>query len=137
MNNSYIFVYGLLKSTYKNEAATFVRTHAELVGRGNFPGYLYDIGTYPGAVFDETSPHLVHGEIYRITGDVAVLNQFLDEFEGVGPKFEQPNEYVKEVITIHSETDDYEASCYLYNRNSSGLKLIKSGVYDNPQGNRP
>ena len=136
MNDRYIVVYGLLKSMYDNEAAVFVRKHCRLVGEATFPGYLYDLENYPGVIYDEDSPFTVFGELFQITGDRVALTSFLDEFENVGPRFEHPNEYRKEVIPVTVGDKIYEASCYLYNWNPDGLKLIESGRYENIHGTR-
>lgn len=133
---SYIFVYGLLKSNYENEPAKFIRTNCEFVGYGNFPGKLIDIGTYPGAIYDEKSETIVYGEVYQVVQNEEELVTFLDNFEGVGLDFEQPNEYKRELIPIQTENGVIQASCYLYNWNLDGLKVIASGRYENKKGTR-
>lgn len=136
MKSDYIFVYGLLKSTYENEPARFIRKNCELVSRGWFLGTLYDIGTYPGAVYDEEATTKVFGEVFRINQNKEELIRFLDHFEGVGSAFPEPNEYRKEIIPITTPEETLNASCYLYNWNSDGLKVIESGRYENVHGTR-
>lgn len=133
---NYIFVYGLLKSTYDNEPACFVRKNCELISEGSFKGSLYDIGTYPGAVFTTDVDSLVHGEVYRIVKNKAELEAYLDKFEGVGNEFPTPNEYKREIIVVSTPNGDIKASCYLYNWNLDNSKLIESGRYENAKGNR-
>ena len=136
MKPNYIFVYGLLKSNYVNEPAQFIRKNCELVSSGNFPGSLFDLGTYPGAVYDEESESSVYGEVYQIIQNEEELVIFLDTFEGVGPDFEQPNEYKRELVPIKTEDGIIKASCYLYNWNLDGLKVIANGRYENEKGTR-
>lgn len=136
MNTNFIFVYGLLKSIYDNEPARFVRKHCQLVDKGYFSGKLFDIGTYPGAIYDPESGLAVHGEVYWVTGNQLELETFLDHFEGVGLEFEKPNEYKREIIPVTTGNKILNASCYLYNWNLDRAKLIASGRYQNEKGNR-
>jgi len=132
----YIFVYGLLKSMYDNEAALFIRQHCTLIGVGTTPGRLFDLGTYPGIVYEPNAETIVFGEVFRIDTNKEGLNEYLDQFEECGPEFEQPNEYKKEVIPVDVNGKVYHASSYLYNRNLDGLKKIDSGNYDDITGTR-
>lgn len=136
METDYIIVYGLLKSMYSNPAARKVRKHCEIIGEGTFPGYLYDLGDYPGAVFDENSPYTVYGEVFKILRGKKELEEFLDDFEDVGPQYEQPNEYRKEIIPVQTTRGKVQAACYVYNRATSHLRLVKSGRYENVAGTR-
>ncbi|RNC79490.1 MAG: gamma-glutamylcyclotransferase [Balneola sp.] len=134
--NSYIFVYGLLKSTYENEPAKFIRKNCSLLGEGYFPGQLIDIGSYPGALYEEDSEMNVYGEVYKIEKNEAELVAYLDHFEGVGKQFEQPNEYVREVIPVQMGDTELKASCYLYNWSIKGKTVVESGRYENKDGTR-
>ena len=136
MDTDYIFVYGLLKSNYENKPAKFIRKNCELIGGGSFSGILLDLGTYPGAIFDSTSPTNVFGEVFQIKQNKKALITFLDEFEGVGSQFHKPNEYVREVIGIDTKRGVIYASCYLYNWSKKGKNIIESGRYENALGKR-
>lgn len=133
---NHIFVYGLLKSMYDNEPARFIRENCSLIGEGYFPGKLIDIGTYPGAIYQKDSPTKVHGEVFRIDRNEIELVKYLDQFEGVGAQFEEPNEYVRKLIPIQMEENEIDASCYLYNWPIEGKVIIESGRYENVLGNR-
>lgn len=63
---NYLFVYGLLKSDYDNEAAKTIRSHCTLIGEGYTFGRMFDLGTYPGIIYEKTSNLKVFGEVYRI-----------------------------------------------------------------------
>jgi gamma-glutamylcyclotransferase (GGCT)/AIG2-like uncharacterized protein YtfP len=133
---NHIFVYGLLKSMYDNEAARFIRKHCILIGEGTVPGRLFDLGTYPGIVYETNAKTFVTGEVFEIITNKAGLVEYLDEFEECGPDFEQPNEYRKEVIPVNVNGTIYQASSYIYNRNLEGLKVIESGNYNDITGTR-
>ncbi len=121
---------------YDNEPARFIRKNCSLVGEGYFPGQLIDIGTYPGALYKEDSETNVHGEVYIIERNETELVKYLDHFEGVGAQFEQPNEYVREMIPIQMGDEVIQASCYLYNWPVEGKIVIENGRYENVLGNR-
>src|SRR5690606_13566713 len=93
MTTNYIFVYGLLKSMYENDAARFIRSNCDFVSAGSFPGMLFDLGTYPGAVFLADSTSRVYGEVFEIIQNQEELVKYLDVFEGLSEENEQPYEY--------------------------------------------
>ena len=49
-NDTYLFVYGTLRSQMNDSLHRLLETYAIFVGTGSFQGKLYDIGRYPGAV---------------------------------------------------------------------------------------
>lgn len=136
METNYIFVYGVLKSIYDNEPARFIRKNCDLIGDGFFSGMLLDLGNYPGAIFDANSESKVHGEVYKIKRNKDELVSFLDEFEGVSPRFDKPYEYKREFIPVLSSIGEIYASCYLYNWNPNGFPVIKDGIYKNEKAKR-
>ena len=131
MDSDFIFVYGLLKSNFENEAAAVLQANCKLIGEGYISGYLYDLGDYPGAIYDETSPHMVYVEVFKILQNKEKMMQFLDEFEGVGPQYDQPNEYKREILTVCTSVGELCAFCYVFNRNPGGFKLLEGGRYQN------
>jgi gamma-glutamylcyclotransferase (GGCT)/AIG2-like uncharacterized protein YtfP len=133
---NYLFVYGLLKSDYDNEAAKTIRSHCTLIGEGYTYGRMFDLGSYPGIVYEKTSNLKVFGEVYRIDRNAHELIAFLDAFEECGPEFDEPNEYRKEIIPVNVNNIEYNASTYIYNRNLTGLRMIATGKYNNKQGHR-
>jgi len=136
MRHNFIFVYGLLKSIYENEPAKFIRRNCTLIGDGIIPGRLYDLGNYPGVIYDKNSFSKVYGEVYLIDRNEKELVQFLDNFEGVGSQFKQPNEYIRSTIPVNISTGVIESSTYLYNWNLEKAKVIDSGKYESIKGNR-
>src|SRR5262245_7136486 len=62
----HLFVYGTLRFEYPNPLALKLKSQAVLIGKGFAPGVLYDIGWYPGAVFNADSRTRVVGELYAL-----------------------------------------------------------------------
>lgn len=136
METNYIFVYGVLKSMYDNEPAQFIRKNCDSIGEGSFSGVLLDLGSYPGAIYDEDSELVVFGEVYEIKRNKEELVSFLDEFEGVSPRFEQPYEYRREFIPVQTSIGVLSASCYLYNWDPKGCIVLEDGIYKNEKAKR-
>lgn len=129
-----LFTYGTLQPGFENAFAALLRARAEWLGRGWFAGALYDLGAYPGAVYDETCSGRVHGSVYLLDGADDLL-ELLDAYEGVGIRFEQPNEYVRREIPVRRGAAVLTCWAYLYNRPVAGVKRIASGAYL-PNGHR-
>jgi len=76
----YLFVYGTLKSTFRNPYARRLRREALLVGRATMPGRLYRVRWYPGMRPPRDSGDRVTGELYRLRQPSKML-AVLDEYE--------------------------------------------------------
>ncbi len=121
---------------YDNEAARTIRDNCTLIGEGIVPGRLFDLGTYPGMIYEPESTTKVTGEVYRIDANKTFLIKYLDRFEECGPEFDQPNEYRKEIIPVDLNGIIHHAATYIYNRNLDELEMIESGNYDDITGTR-
>ena len=49
-NPDYLFVYGTLRPPFVNAFAHFLRQNSQFIGEATFPGLLFDLGDYPGAI---------------------------------------------------------------------------------------
>jgi len=76
----YLFVYGTLKSTFRNRYARRLRREGLLVGQATMPGRLYRIRWYPGMRPSCVSGEVVTGELYRLRQPAKTL-EVLDEYE--------------------------------------------------------
>lgn len=103
--------------------------HAEFVAEGTCQGRLYNIGDYPGAVPSEDPSERVKGEVWFLREPDSVLPE-LDQYEGCGPGFLEPTEYVRrrqEIVLADGTT--CIACVYLYNRPTGPLLRISSGDF--------
>jgi gamma-glutamylcyclotransferase (GGCT)/AIG2-like uncharacterized protein YtfP len=125
--SGYLFVYGTLLSE-GNEFAAFLMENSVLYGSGKFKGKLYDIGEYPGAIFQPASEYDVHGQVFLMNEPGMILRR-LDDYEGFGADQPEPNEFIRTLISV--ETEDKPVNCwaYLYQLPTDGLWHIKSGNY--------
>ena len=126
----HLFVYGLLKSEFENKASQLIQKHCRFIGDACMPGYIFDVGDFPGAVFDPRSPYKVYGELYEVLQDQEKLISELDHFEEIGPDFPEPQLYRKEIIQIPVNQKTMACLVYIYNLEWKHLPLITKGIYE-------
>ena len=128
-DSDYLIVYGTLRSAFENKFAQHLRQHSQYVGEGVFPGLLFDLGHYPGAIYQSTSAIPVVGSIYDIAQYKSELLPYLDYYEGIGIQFDQPTEYVRVVIPVYIDNRIINCWIYHYNLQTDDKVLIETGDY--------
>lgn len=127
-DTKFLFTYGTLMRGFPNPFAQRLHSLSTFEGSGTFPGSLYKISWYPGAIYDEDADSQVYGEIYRLEEKEILLKE-LDEYEDV-LEDEILSLYVRKIIPIRMQ-DGTLISCwvYLYNQDISSLQKIESGNF--------
>jgi gamma-glutamylcyclotransferase (GGCT)/AIG2-like uncharacterized protein YtfP len=123
----YLFVYGTLLNG-NNSYGAYLQQHCTLLQSGKLRGRLYDIGEYPGAIPDTSADQCVHGSIYLIDEPEKIL-AFIDDYEGFGPNQDQPNLFIRIMVSVETTDAPIECWVYIYNLPIAGLMLIESGRY--------
>jgi gamma-glutamylcyclotransferase (GGCT)/AIG2-like uncharacterized protein YtfP len=123
----YLFIYGTLLHA-NNEFAIYLRKHSQPFAPGSFPGLLYDMGSYPGAVHNPSAAGKVFGNIVLLDENPEVL-KVIDKYEGIGPDEPQPYLYLRELVPIQTTNEVMVCWVYLYNRPLDGFEQIVSGRY--------
>lgn len=77
----YLFVYGTLKSGFRNRFARCLRREAKLLGPARTQGRLYRVRWYPGMRPARSPEEVVTGELYRLRHPAKTL-EVLDRYEG-------------------------------------------------------
>ncbi|MGL5891799.1 MAG: gamma-glutamylcyclotransferase family protein [Bacteroidia bacterium] len=77
----YLFVYGSLRRNAKNSVLDEVRPHLNYMGAASFPGILFDLGEYPGAILSDDNSVKIKGELYAISDHRNDVFRTLDEYE--------------------------------------------------------
>lgn len=117
----YVFVYGTLRAGEANDINRLRPTPIRL-GRAMVRGWLYDCGSYPGLVLDD-SAEPVFGDVYRI---FPALIPVLDEIEEVYPG--EKDEYAKRVWPVRCAGQILRCLVYEMNpRYTEGRPLIAEG----------
>ncbi|UHG91283.1 gamma-glutamylcyclotransferase family protein [Spirosoma oryzicola] len=125
----FLFVYGTLRPNFDNAFAQYLRQRAQYVGEGSFPGRLFDLGSYPGAVLQHSDSTEVLGSVFDIQKNKETILTYLDYYEGVGPAFEPPTEYLRVIVPVLFNGKSIDCWAYLYNHAFDGKLLIESGDY--------
>ena len=120
---NYLFVYGTLRSGHKNPVAVFFHQQAQLVGQATMPGRLFSLGEYTAAVYEPAATEWVHGEVFQLMDTPLVFN-VLDEYEGIGEQFPQPNEYIRSLCEVVCEGKSLKCWVYLLNRSERSWSNI-------------
>ncbi len=111
-----VFVYGTLRR--RDAGAMSVRfPNSKFIGDAKVKGSLYDLGTYPGLLLNESNS-MVIGEVYEV--DDEILNE-LDDFEA-------SSNYLRKQVEIPLGT--HGRICWTYEPDPefySPGKLISSG----------
>ena len=124
----YLFVYGTLMRDFENPFATKLRAGATFIAEGFFPGELYRLSWYPGAVYGPESATKVYGEIYQLHYFQRLIQE-LDDYEDVKER-EQDSLYIRRPIPIRTENGAiYICSTYLYNQSLDNATLLTSGKF--------
>jgi len=126
-NNQYLFVYGTLLDE-SNPYAAFLKENSRLHQQGRLRGKLFNIGNYPGAIIDDTAETFVYGSIFLMNDPKSVLDE-LDEYEGFGDDFAQPNEFIRDLVEVETKNTNLRCWVYLYNLPVHTLPQISSGNY--------
>ncbi len=134
-NPDFLIVYGTLRPPFDNTFSQYLRQRGRYVNEGSFTGQAFDMGSYPGAIYQEASNSRVYGSVFDISNQKAAILTYLDYYEGVGDQFEQPTEYIRSVVPV--QFNDVTADCwiYLYNLPTDDKPLIESGDYAQHIGN--
>ncbi|QKZ11693.1 gamma-glutamylcyclotransferase [Spirosoma sp. KUDC1026] len=128
-DSDFLFVYGTLGPSFTNPHATLLHQNSQYVGPGTLAGLLADLGNYPGVIHDSSAITVVHGFIYNIGTRKTELLKTLDEYEGIGPDFPEPQEYVRTIVPISNDGTLIPCWTYLYNLSIHTQLLINSGDY--------
>ena len=127
-NSDFLFTYGTLMRGFSNPFAGQLRNSSSYQGEGCFPGLLYQVSWYPGAIYNSDLTSMVFGEIYKLSNPELLLPA-LDEYEDV---FENESEslYLRRIIPVNLP-DRSVSACwvYLYNQSVEGLQLIAGGDF--------
>jgi gamma-glutamylcyclotransferase (GGCT)/AIG2-like uncharacterized protein YtfP len=124
-----LFVYGTLRHGSDAAMARFLRAQSDWLGAAALSGLLYDLGTYPGAVYVPEAATQVRGDLFRLHCSEWTLER-LDAYEGIDPTNPTPqDEYVRKMVPVLHRGELQMSWAYLYQLPTSGLRVIPSGDY--------
>ncbi|MEO6406344.1 MAG: gamma-glutamylcyclotransferase family protein [Ferruginibacter sp.] len=127
--NQQLFVYGSLRSGFRNPAYEYLTKYFRLLGEAVVKGKFYDKGEYPVATPAQEGDNYIHGELYEIKNNdefVWAIEQ-LDDYEGLNVEVGETPLYKREAVEVFLAGKTSKAWIYWYNRDISGLAEIPSG----------
>jgi gamma-glutamylcyclotransferase (GGCT)/AIG2-like uncharacterized protein YtfP len=127
--SDYLFAYGTLQPHCVPARMAPVVAKMRAVGKGYVYGKLYDLGGYPGAVPDPSSPQKITGTVLQLPEDASILRQF-DAYEGFDPKTPEAGEYTRERQSVQLAAGGViECWFYRYNWKPDASRAIESGAW--------
>lgn len=122
-----LFVYGTLL-LHGNEFGSYLNNNAVLYGEGRAKGRLFDLGDYPGAVFDNEQSGNIFGKIFILSEPLGAL-EVLDQYEGYCEGASSTNEFLRKLILVKCDGSEQQCWAYQYNLATKNAMQIESGNY--------
>ena len=123
-----LFVYGSLRSGFKNTAYAYITQYFTYAGEALVKGQFYDSGTHPVAIATEKEDMIV-GELYTLNNseDFSWAFEQLDDYEGVHVEAGETPLYKRESVQVFQEEKIMDAWVYWYNGSINGFTKIETG----------
>lgn len=129
MNPSFrLFVYGSLRSGFRNPAYEYLTKYFHLLGEAVVQGKLYDKGDHPVAV-PVAGDSFITGELYESNSPEEfnwAINQ-LDDYEGLNVEAGETPLYKREIVNAFQNAKGSSAWIYWYNGSVANMKEIAIG----------
>lgn len=132
MKSDLIFVYGTLMLGATNSFARQFHAQSTFIGKATWMGKLYLVTHYPGAVKSSNPDELIHGEVWQMHSPKVTL-EILDEYEECSATHPLPHEYLRSLENIKLDHQEVRAWVYVFQRDISCLKHLKSGIFKHVQ----
>lgn len=123
-----LFVYGSLRSGFRNPAYQYLTKYFHLLGEAVVQGKFYDNGSYPVAI-PATGEAFINGELYELNNPEEfnwVIEQ-LDDYEGLHVEAGETPLYKREQVTAFQEGVSSQTWIYWYNGSVDSMKEITTG----------
>jgi hypothetical protein len=123
-----IFVYGSLRSGFRNPAYQYLANYFSLLGEAVVQGKFYHNGQYPVAIASNEDAYIT-GELYQansIEGFNWAIIQ-LDDYEGLNVEQGETPLYNRKIVEVYKDGQSSLAWIYWYNQSVDGMAEIKTG----------
>lgn len=123
-----LFVYGSLRSGFRNPAYQYLTQYFHLKGEAVVKGKFYDKGPHPVAVpTDDDS--FINGELYVLNNpdEFNWAIEQLDDYEGVHVEAGERPMYRRDLVTVYQDGQPSLAWIYWYNESIQGMCEIATG----------
>jgi gamma-glutamylcyclotransferase (GGCT)/AIG2-like uncharacterized protein YtfP len=123
-----LFVYGSLRSGFRNPIYEYLTKYFHLVGEAVVKGKLYDLGDYPAAAPTDEEK-FISGELYCINNPLEfswAIGQ-LDDYEGLNTEVGETALYKRDRVIAYQNGEPHIAWIYWFNGDISRNPEIESG----------
>jgi gamma-glutamylcyclotransferase (GGCT)/AIG2-like uncharacterized protein YtfP len=128
-NENYkLFVYGSLRSGFRNPVYAYLTKYFHLLGEAIVKGKLFDLDEYPAAAATNEEK-FISGELYSINNPLEfswAIGQ-LDDYEGLNAEEGEIPLYKREEVIAYKDGEAHTAWIYWYNKDLAGKPEIESG----------
>lgn len=126
----YLFAYGTLRPGLAPPSLRPLVAQLQWIGGGSTPGRLYDLGSYPGAIFDRLAESQIAGDVFALPEDASELLEQLDDYEGFSAADIANSLFVRFRVAVRL-ADGREINCwaYRYHRDVGQGSLVVAGDY--------
>ena len=125
---SRLFVYGSLRSGFKNPVYEYISRFFTIIGEARVRGKLFDMGSYPAGIPTQDDTFIT-GELYQLNreSDFSWVIGQLDDYEGVNVEPDEMQLYRREIAEVFFGNEFTHAWIYWYNGYVTGKPVIASG----------
>ena len=120
-----LFVYGSLRSGFRNPAYEYLTRYFTYVGEALVKGRFFDNGTNPVAIPSDED-HFILGELYTMSGPQEFSWAFeqLDDYEGINTVPGQHALYRRALTEVYMKGENTNAWIYWFNGDVTGLSPV-------------
>lgn len=123
-----IFVYGSLRSGFRNPAYEYLTRYFNYSGEALVKGKFFDAGSHPVAIPTENE-HFILGELYSMHSEDEFSWAFeqLDDYEGLNVEIGETPLYRRNLVEVFQNGETQTAWIYWYNKSTEGMAEIETG----------
>ena len=123
-----IFVYGSLRSGFRNPAYEYLTRYFKYSGEALVKGKFFDAGSHPVAL-PTNDEHFILGELYNMNSEEEFSWAFtqLDDYEGLNVEVGETPLYKRDLVEVYQNGETQIAWIYWYNQSVDGMPEIETG----------
>ena len=123
-----IFVYGSLRSGFRNPAYEYLTRYFKYCGEAQVKGKFFDSGSHPVAL-PSNEDHFILGELYSMQNaeEFSWAFEQLDDYEGLNVEAGEIPLYKRSLVEVFQNGKTTTAWIYWYNRSVEDMAEIETG----------
>ncbi len=127
-NIQHLFVYGTLRRGADSLMANRLSESSDWIGEGKVKGCVYNLGDFPGAIFDDTLDSYIQGEVLSLHNPTTAF-EWMDKYEGYNAGSPESNLFTRKEFPVETSQGVFLCAGYQYLGSIQGLEPLSSGDY--------